>query len=65
MDINYLLDREQVSLINAGNAACTASRMAHAELARRYGALLGELGYPNRPYATAHRTRRSLHRKTN
>ena len=50
MDINELLHREQVSLANAASAACVPSRLAHAGLARGYGARLTAAGFPHRPY---------------
>ena len=52
MDINELLHREQVSLANAANAACSPSRHAHEGLARGYGAKLTAAGFPHRPYKT-------------
>lgn len=38
MDFNDLYGRQQVSLMRADAAACDASREAHHELARLYGA---------------------------
>jgi hypothetical protein len=48
MDINYLLKREQVSLLMAKLATGREARFAHAGLARGYGALLAESTYPHR-----------------
>lgn len=50
MDINELLHREQVSHLNAANAACSPSRLAHQGLAREYGARLTASGFPHRRY---------------
>ena len=36
MDVNYLLHRQQVSLIRAAVAECPESRAAHESLARGY-----------------------------
>lgn len=36
MDVNYLLHRQQVSLIRAAVAECPESRAAHEGLARGY-----------------------------
>lgn len=36
MDLNYLLSREQVSLMRADVAQCAASRDAHLGFAREY-----------------------------
>jgi hypothetical protein len=51
MDINELLQREQVSLLNAMHATCAPSRHAHEGLARRYGSRLTAAGFPHRPFA--------------
>ena len=48
MDINYLLAREQVSLINARRATGAEARQAHNALARAYGARLINTSYPHR-----------------
>jgi hypothetical protein len=48
MDINYLLEREQVSLHNAEVAASATARIAHSGLAAGYGALLADNGFPHR-----------------
>jgi len=53
MDINYLLKREQTSLMMARNANCSSSRHAHAGLARAYGALLAAGTFPHRPFRLA------------
>lgn len=47
MDAKELLQREQVSLVNAANATCTESRRAHEGLARAYGDRLR--GFPSMP----------------
>ena len=36
MDLNYLLSRQQVSLVRADTAACPEARFAHRALARAY-----------------------------
>lgn len=48
MDINYLLHREQISLMMASKAASGEARHAHRGLARGYGAQLRAGGYPHR-----------------
>ena len=53
MDINYLLKREQTSLMMARNANCSSSRHAHAGLARAYGALLAAGTFPHRSFSLA------------
>ena len=45
MDVNYLLKREQVSLMRAEAADCVEARIAHEGLARCYGAILREGTY--------------------
>jgi hypothetical protein len=40
MDLNYLYQREQVSLFNADNAGCDRSRRAHQSMANAYAALI-------------------------
>lgn len=40
MDLNYLYRREQISLFNAGNAACGRSRAVHQSMAEAYAALI-------------------------
>jgi hypothetical protein len=40
MDLNYLYQRQQVSLFNADNAACDRSRRAHRTMADAYAALI-------------------------
>lgn len=47
MDLNYILGREQVSLHNADIAVDVSARFAHRELARSYGRLLDEAGFPH------------------
>lgn len=39
MDLNYVLKREQISLVHARTASCGPSRAAHAGLARGYARL--------------------------
>ncbi|GAA0731551.1 hypothetical protein [Sphingomonas japonica] len=51
MDTNYLLHREQVSLMRAKRARSSEARMAHAGLARGYAGLLTARGYPHRTVA--------------
>lgn len=54
MDINYLLAREQISIMRANAAGSPEARLAHAGLARGYGARLAETLFPHRRYrATA------------
>ncbi|MES1976041.1 MAG: hypothetical protein V4472_26590 [Pseudomonadota bacterium] len=48
MDLNYLLHREQISLMRAERAACGSSRASHRGLARAYAALLDAEPYPFR-----------------
>lgn len=48
MDINYILKREQVSIYRASVAASGPARIAHEGLARAYGTLLVEAGFPHR-----------------
>ncbi len=50
MDTNYLLRREQVSLMMASKAASAEARLAHAGLARAYGALLAASRFPHRQF---------------
>ena len=50
MDTNYLLRREQISLMMAGKAASAEARLAHAGLARGYGALLAASRFPHRQF---------------
>jgi len=40
MDLNYLLHRQQVELMRADAALCTASGQAHRALAGLYGSLI-------------------------
>ena len=40
MDLNYLYQRQQISLFNADNAACDRSRRVHQSMADAYGALI-------------------------
>ena len=50
MDTNYLLKREQVSLMMAERAAGAEARVAHTGLARLYGKLLAERSFPHRQF---------------
>jgi hypothetical protein len=50
MDTNYLLRREQISLMMAGKATSAEARLAHAGLARAYGALLAASRFPHRQF---------------
>lgn len=46
MDINYLLKREQISLMKARCAKTIEARMAHEGLARGYSARLRQIAFP-------------------
>jgi hypothetical protein len=46
MDINYLLAREQVSLMRAASTRSPEARHAHQGLAHGYRALLAARGFP-------------------
>ena len=48
VDINYILRREKVSIYRASVAASGPARIAHEGLARAYGTLLAEAGFPHR-----------------
>ncbi len=48
MDINYLLSREQISLMRARDAACPEARAAHEGLAKVYHAALEASSLPHR-----------------
>ena len=48
MDINYLLKREQISLMKAGSAKTVEARMAHEGLARGYAARLRQIAFPKK-----------------
>lgn len=50
MDINYLLAREQISLLRATHADTPEARHAHAGLARGYGERLAATLFPHRRY---------------
>lgn len=47
MDVNYLLAREQISLIRATQSPTPEARHAHRGLARGYAALLVAHGFPH------------------
>ena len=53
MDINYLLKREQVSLMQAKRAPCSEARIAHEELVRCYGVRLSQTTHPHATVAIA------------
>lgn len=53
MDTNYLLKREQISLMMAARAKGVEARFAHFELARGYGAMLVAKLFPHRPFNNA------------
>jgi hypothetical protein len=53
MDINYLLMREQISLMRAKSARSVEARRAHEGLARGYAARLRRVAFPDGRY-TAH-----------
>ena len=50
MDTNYLLKREQVSLMMAERAAGAEARFAHTGLARAYGRMLADRSFPHRQF---------------
>lgn len=43
MDLNYLLHRQQISLMRASAGASSEARVAHHGLARGYGELIATL----------------------
>ena len=47
MDVNYLLAREQISLMRAAETASVEARHAHLGLARGYASALIERGFPH------------------
>ena len=47
MDINYLLMREQISLMRAKAARSVEARKAHEGLARGYAAKLRRVAFPD------------------
>jgi hypothetical protein len=51
MDINYLLMREQVSLMRAKSARSVEARKAHEGLARSYAAKLRRIAFPDGRFA--------------
>lgn len=53
MDLNYLLERHQVSLFMAENAACDRSRAAHGALAKAYAAEIASVRFERRPDCAA------------
>lgn len=53
MDTNYLLKREQLSLMMADRSASVEARHAHTELAHGYGRMLLERRFPHRPFLLA------------
>ena len=50
MDTNYLLKREQLSIMMADRSATMEARHAHTELAHGYGRMLVERRFPHRPF---------------
>lgn len=54
MDINYLLKREQVSLMRAKAARSAEARVAHEGLARAYGQRLRQVAFPNAGFAASY-----------
>jgi hypothetical protein len=52
MDTNYLLKREQISLMMVSRASSAEARHAHKGLARRYGEMLAERSFPHRAFYT-------------
>lgn len=61
MDLNYILGREQVSLHNADIAVDVSARFAHRELARSYGRLLEQAGFPHTDAARTEAERAEAH----
>lgn len=51
MDINYLLKRQQVSLMQASAANSPEARIAHEGLARVYTERLRQIAFPKRATA--------------
>jgi hypothetical protein len=47
MDLNYLYERQQVSLVKAERAGTAQARQIHLELAERYGERIDELRSSN------------------
>lgn len=47
MDINYLLEREQVSLMRAKAASSTEARLVHEKLAKMYGDEMRGVAFPS------------------
>jgi hypothetical protein len=43
LDLNYLLGRHQVSLMQADAAACPEARYAHRGMAREYAVMISEI----------------------
>ncbi|MES2288278.1 MAG: hypothetical protein V4530_00965 [Pseudomonadota bacterium] len=50
MDTNYLLKREQLSLMMADRSVGVEARHAHTALAQGYGRMLVERSFPHRPF---------------
>ena len=55
MDINYLLMREQISIMRAKAARSAEARIAHDGLARGYRARLREIAFPGAVPASSRR----------
>lgn len=53
MDLNYLYERQQVSLFMADNANCEQARSAHRGLAEGYGKKIAEEKSKVRPLQVA------------
>jgi hypothetical protein len=54
MDVNYLLHRQQVSMIRAANASSVESKTAHESLARAYRERINNYRQENCERAPAH-----------
>ncbi len=54
MDINYLLMREQISLMRAKAARSIEARKAHEGLALGYAAKLRRVAFPDGRFAAQH-----------
>lgn len=61
MDVNYILGREQVSLHNADIASDVSARRSHREMARSYGRMLTDAGFPHSDTSLSEAQRASLH----
>lgn len=61
MDVNYILGREQVSLHNADIASDVSARRSHREMARSYGRMLSDAGFPHSDSSLDEAQRASFH----